>query len=64
MQQKSDQSVADYLNSFKAEKDVLVAQADDTMFTQFVTNQKQDEIDEIEASWKTADKRKQKQRPF
>ena len=54
MQQKPDQSVADYLKSFKAEKDVLVAQAGDMMFTQFVTNQKQDEIDEIKASGKTA----------
>ena len=58
MQQKPDQSVADYLKSFKAEKDVLVAQAGDMMFAQFVTNQKQDEIDEIKASGKTADEKK------
>ena len=58
MQQKPDQSVADHLKSFKAEKDALVAQAGDTMFTQFVTNQKQDEIDEIKASGKTADEKK------
>ena len=58
MQQKPDQSVADHLKSFKAEKDVLVAQAGDMMFTQFVTNQKQDEIDEIKASGKTADEKK------
>ena len=58
MQQKPDQSVADHVKSFKAEKVVLVAQAGDMMFTQFVTNQKKDEIDEIKASGKTADEKK------
>ena len=36
MCQKPDQSVADHLKSFKAEKDVLVAQAVDMMFTQLM----------------------------